>query len=93
MRCARALAFNFAFFGWTAILGTIVCRSSRTARGGQCVSAAFGRRASRLLRSSSARPPGRGLTESHTRCIIAMKHQSAWDALILPVVLGDLRPL
>jgi len=23
MRCARALAFNFAFFGWTAILGTI----------------------------------------------------------------------
>ena len=22
-------------------------------------------------------------------CIIAMKHQSAWDALILPIVLGD----
>jgi 1-acyl-sn-glycerol-3-phosphate acyltransferase len=25
----------------------------------------------------------------HSGCVIAMKHQSAWDALILPVVLGD----
>ena len=92
MSWARALAFNLASFAWTAILGTLGLPFLLTPR---AVTMRFGRFwASSILvllrlivglghevRGLDRLPPG--------GCIIAMKHQSAWDALILPVVLGD----
>jgi 1-acyl-sn-glycerol-3-phosphate acyltransferase len=92
MSWARALAFNFAFVAWTAILGTIGLPFLLAPR---AAAMAFGRFWARgvlvLLRAIVGLdhhivglghiPPG--------GCIIAMKHQSAWDALILPVVLDD----
>ena len=92
MTRARAVAFNIAFFAWTMILGTLglpfLLAPRRAAMG-------FGRFWSRgvlfLLRTIVGLdhrvirldriPPG--------GCIIAMKHQSAWDGVVLPVVLGD----
>jgi 1-acyl-sn-glycerol-3-phosphate acyltransferase len=96
MRWARALVFNFAFFAWTAILGTIGLPFLAAPR---AAAMRFGRFwASGVLallkvivgldhqiRGLDRIPPG--------GCIIAMKHQSAWDALILPVVLGDFAPV
>jgi 1-acyl-sn-glycerol-3-phosphate acyltransferase len=96
MRWARALAFNFAFFGWTAILGAVglpLLAGSRTAamRFG-CFWAASVLALLRVIvgldhqiRGLDRIPPG--------GCIIAMKHQSAWDALIIAVVLGDFAPV
>ncbi len=92
MSWARALAFNFAFFAWTAILGTLGLPFLLAPR---AVTMRFGRfwatsvlvllrlivRLGHEVRGLDRLPEG--------GCIIAMKHQSAWDALILPVVLGD----
>jgi 1-acyl-sn-glycerol-3-phosphate acyltransferase len=92
MRWARALAFNIAFFAWTGIVGTIglpFLAAPRTA------AMRFGRFWARgvlvLLRIIIGLDYQiRGLDRlPRDGCIIAMKHQSAWDALILPVVLGD----
>jgi len=92
MRWARALLFNVAFFGWTAIAGTVglpFLLAPRTA------TMKFGRFWSRgvlvLLRIIVGLDYQiRGLDRvPRDGCIIAMKHQSAWDTLILPVVLGD----
>ena len=92
MSWVRALAFNLAFFAWTAILGTLGLPFLLTPR---AMTMRFGRfwAASVLVllrlivglghevRGLDRLPPG--------GCIIAMKHQSAWDALVLPVMLGD----
>jgi 1-acyl-sn-glycerol-3-phosphate acyltransferase len=92
MSWARALAFNFAFFVWTAILGTIGLPFLFTPRR---VTMRFGRfwAASVLALLKLIVGLGheiRGLDRvPRGGCIIAMKHQSAWDTLILPVVLGD----
>ena len=90
MSWARAFAFNFAFFAWTAICGIAGLPFLLTPR---AVTMRFGRfwavGVLTLLRAivgleheirSLERLPRDG-------CIIAMKHQSAWDTLILPVVL------
>jgi 1-acyl-sn-glycerol-3-phosphate acyltransferase len=88
----KAFAFNFTFFAWTVILGTLGLPFLLAPR---AAAMAFGRfwaqGALFLLRTIVGLdhcisgldhiPPG--------GCIVAMKHQSAWDALILPVVLGD----
>ncbi|HEY1430344.1 MAG TPA: lysophospholipid acyltransferase family protein [Stellaceae bacterium] len=92
MSRARALAFNFAFFGWTAILGTLGLPFLFTPR---AVTMRFGRfwAASVLVLLRlivGLRHEIRGLDRvPRGGCVIAMKHQSAWDALVLPVVLGD----
>ncbi len=92
MNWIKALAFNFALLVWTLVLG-IVGLPFLLAR--RAAAMAFGRFWARgvlaLLRlvvrldhrvvGLDRIPPG--------GCIIAMKHQSAWDALILPIVLGD----
>lgn len=96
MTQVRALAFNIAFIAWTVVLGTVglpVLLAPRPA------AMAFGRFWSRgvlfLLRTivgldhrvvGFERVPVGG-------CIIAMKHQSAWDALILPLVLKHPAPV
>ena len=96
MSWVRALAFNFAVFAWTAILGVIGLPLLLAPRS---VTMRFGRFwASSVLgllkvivgldheiRGLDCIPRG--------GCIIAMKHQSAWDTLILPVVLRDPAPV
>jgi 1-acyl-sn-glycerol-3-phosphate acyltransferase len=92
MSWARALAFNLASVAWTAILGTIGLPFLFTPR---AVTMRFGRfwAASVLLLLRlivGLDHEIRGLDRvPRSGCIIAMKHQSAWDALALPVVLGD----
>jgi len=92
MSWARAFAFNFAFFAWTLILGTVGLPFLLTPR-------AVTMRCGRFWASSvlvllklivGLGHEVRGLDRvPRGGCIIAMKHQSAWDALALPVVLGD----
>jgi 1-acyl-sn-glycerol-3-phosphate acyltransferase len=92
MSWARALAFNFAFFAWTTILGIVGLPFLLTPR---AVTMRFGRfwASSVLVLLRLIVGLGhevRGLDRvPRSGCIIAMKHQSAWDALVLPVVLGD----
>jgi len=92
MSWARAFAFNFAFFAWTAIIGTLGLPFLLTPR---AVTMRFGRfwASSVLVLLRLIVGLGyevRGLDRvPRGGCIIAMKHQSAWDALALPVVLGD----
>jgi 1-acyl-sn-glycerol-3-phosphate acyltransferase len=92
MSWIRALAFNFAFLVWTVVLGTIGLPFLLAPRAGVMAFTRFWARGIlmllRLIVGLDHRiagldriPPG--------GCIIAMKHQSAWDALILPVILGD----
>jgi 1-acyl-sn-glycerol-3-phosphate acyltransferase len=89
---ARGLAFNIAFFGWTAIIGTIGLPFLLAPRG---ATMEFGRFWARsvlfLLRIIVGLDHEiRGLDRvPRGACIIAMKHQSTWDTLILPTVLGD----
>jgi 1-acyl-sn-glycerol-3-phosphate acyltransferase len=92
MSWARALAFNFAFLAWTVILGTIGLPFLVAPRAAAMAFGRFWARGALVLlklvvgldhriAGLDRIPPG--------GCIIAMKHQSAWDTLILPVVLGD----
>src|ERR1700724_3999102 len=87
MSWLRALAFNIAFFGVTAVLGVaalpLLLAPRRTAmRFGrfwaQCVLALLKAIVGLdgEIRGIEHLPPG--------GCLIAMKHQSAWDAPLLP---------
>ncbi len=92
MSRSRALAFNIAFFAVTALLGVAALPLLLAPRRWVM---RFGRFWARCvlgllktivgldgeIRGLEHIPPG--------PCIIAMKHQSAWDTLIMPVVLGD----
>ena len=89
---ARALIFNVAFFAWTAIAGTVglpflIAPRALTMRFGQF----WARTVLTLLRVIVGLDHEiRGLDRlPRSACIIAMKHQSAWDTLIPLVVLGD----
>ena len=89
---ARALAFNAAFFAWTAIAGTIglpflIAPRAVTMRFGQF----WARIVLVLLRVIVGLDHEiRGLDRvPRSACIIAMKHQSAWDTLIPLVVFKD----
>jgi 1-acyl-sn-glycerol-3-phosphate acyltransferase len=92
MSWARALAFNLAFFAWTAICGTLGLPFLLTPR---ALTMRFGRfwAASVLVLLKvivGLDYEIRGLDRlPRDGCIVAMKHQSAWDTLILPVALGD----
>src|SRR5271169_4987763 len=92
MSWARALAFNCALLAWTVVLGTIGLPFLLAPR---AAAMAFGRLWARgvlvllkLIVGLDHRVAGLDRIPSGG-CIIAMKHQSAWDALILPIVLGD----
>lgn len=89
---ARCLAFNVAFFAWTVIAGTIalpfliapraaVMRFGRFWAQGVLVLLRVIVGLSHEIRGLERIPCG--------GCIVAMKHQSTWDTLILPIVLGD----
>ena len=88
----RALLFNLAFFGLTGLLGLaglplLLARRETVMRFGRfwagCVLALL-----RAIVGLDGEIRGRDRLPSGA-CIVAMKHQSAWDTLILPVVLGD----
>ena len=89
---ARALIFNIAFFAWTAIAGAVglpflIAPRALTMRFGQF----WARTVLMLLRVIVGLDDEiRGLDRvPRSACIIAMKHQSAWDTMIPLVVLGD----
>jgi 1-acyl-sn-glycerol-3-phosphate acyltransferase len=96
MNWGRALAFNIVFFIWTALIGTLGLPFLLAPR---AVTMRFGRFWASsvlvLLRTIVGLDHEiRGLDRvPRAGCVIAMKHQSAWDALILPVVLGDPAPV
>jgi 1-acyl-sn-glycerol-3-phosphate acyltransferase len=93
---ARAVAFNFALVAWTLIAGSaglpLLLAPRKVVMG-------FGRFWSQgvvmLLRAIVGldhriigldRVPAGG-------CVVAMKHQSAWDAIVMPLALGDPAPI
>ena len=92
MMLLRALLFNIAFFVGTVVIGIAGLAALLMPRR---IVMAFGRWWARYvlaslklivgldgeIRGRDNIPPG--------ACLIAMKHQSAWDTLILPVLLGD----
>jgi 1-acyl-sn-glycerol-3-phosphate acyltransferase len=92
MRGLRALLFNLAFWTDTALLGVLGLPFLLTPRR---TAMHFGRFWAQTvlallklivgldgeIRGREHIPPG--------GCLIAMKHQSAWDTLILPPLLGD----
>jgi 1-acyl-sn-glycerol-3-phosphate acyltransferase len=92
MSRVRALVFNLLFMLWTVTIGTLalplLLAPRRTAM-------RFGRFWARSVLVLLRLVVGldheiRGLDRLPAGgSIIAMKHQSAWDALILPIVLGD----
>ena len=96
MRWGRALAFNLTFYVWTALIGALGLPFLLAPR---VVTMRFGRFWASsvlvLLRAIVGLDHEiRGLDRlPRGGCIIAMKHQSAWDALILPVVLVDPAPV
>lgn len=92
MRLLRALLFNAAFFLWTLLIGLIglpvLLTSRRTAmRFGTLWSAvslrllAWTVGLTHEMRGAENLPKG--------GAIIALKHQSAWDTLMLPVLFPD----
>jgi 1-acyl-sn-glycerol-3-phosphate acyltransferase len=92
----RSLVFNFAFFLWAAVLGLLglplMLLSRRAAAG---IGRFWSKGSVWLLRhivglehefrGLGRVPPG--------GCIVAMKHQSAWDAVILSIALYDPVPV
>jgi 1-acyl-sn-glycerol-3-phosphate acyltransferase len=92
MSWLRALAFNIAFFAVTALLGVAGLPMLLAPRR---LVMRFGRFWARCVLALLKAIVGldgevRGLEHlPRGPSIIAMKHQSAWDTLILPVVLGD----
>lgn len=88
----RSLAFNTGFFLLTAGLGVLALPVLLAPRR---VVMRFGRFWARSVLALLRATVGldweiRGLDKIPPGpCLIAMKHQSAWDTLILPVVLGD----
>ena len=92
MSWLRPLLFNIAFFGLTAVMGVVGLPFLFSPRRWVM---AFGRFWARSVLGALKLIVGlsgdiRGLNNIPAGgCVIAMKHQSAWDTLILPVVLGD----
>ena len=88
----RALAFYVAFFGVTALLGVAGLPLLLAPRGWVMRFGRFWARCVLALLKEIVGLDGEIRGRGHVPagpCIIAMKHQSAWDTLILPVVLDD----
>ena len=88
----RALAFNIAFFGVTALLGVGALPVLLAPRETAMRFGRFWARCVLALLKAIVGLDGEIRGAEHLprgACLIAMKHQSAWDTLILPIVLGD----
>lgn len=92
MSWIRALAFNLIFVGWTILVGTLGLPFLLAPRR---AAMEFGRWWAKSVLALLKAVVGLGYEiRGRERLpqgayILAMKHQSAWDALILPIVLGD----
>ncbi|HZT88665.1 MAG TPA: lysophospholipid acyltransferase family protein [Stellaceae bacterium] len=92
MPLIRSIAFNLVFFAWTAVIGTAALPVLLAPRQ---VNMRFGRWWAATVLALLKATVGlageiRGLEKVPAGgCLIAMKHQSSWDALIAPVALGD----
>jgi 1-acyl-sn-glycerol-3-phosphate acyltransferase len=92
MSWARSLAFNLALFAWTAVLCTfglplLLAPRTATIRLGRFWASSI---LVFLKTTVGIHHEIRGLDRiPRDGCIIAMKHQSAWDTLIIPVVLRN----
>src|SRR4029077_10844249 len=92
MSWLRALAFNIAFFGVTAMLGVAALPLLLAPRATAMRFGRFWARCVLALLRAIVGLDGEIRGAEHLprgACLIAMKHQSAWDTLILPVMLGD----
>ncbi|HVC56859.1 MAG TPA: lysophospholipid acyltransferase family protein [Stellaceae bacterium] len=92
MSWLRALLFNVAFYAITALLGVLGLPLLLAPRHLVMDFGRFWARSVLALLRAIVGLDGeiRGLEHlPRGPCLIAMKHQSAWDTLILPIVLGD----
>jgi 1-acyl-sn-glycerol-3-phosphate acyltransferase len=92
MSWLRALLFNVAFFAVTALLGVAGLPLLLAPRAWVMRFGRFWARCALALLKAIVGLDGEIRGREHLPAgpaIIAMKHQSAWDTLILPVVLGD----
>jgi len=92
MSWLRALAFNIAFFGVTALLGMAALPLLLAPRETVMRFGRFWARCVLWLLKAIVGLDGEIRGAEHLprgACLIAMKHQSAWDTLILPILLGD----
>jgi 1-acyl-sn-glycerol-3-phosphate acyltransferase len=92
MSWLRALAFNIAFFAVTAMLGVAGLPMLLAPRRSVMSFGRFWARCVLALLRAIVGLDGEIRGAEHLprgACLIAMKHQSAWDTLILPIVLGD----
>ncbi len=92
MSWLRAFAFNLAFFGVTALLGVAGLPYLLAPRHRAMDFGRFWARCVLWLLKMIVGLDGTVRGREHIpagACLIAMKHQSAWDTLMLPIVLGD----
>lgn len=92
MSWRRSLAFNIAFYGVTAVLGVVGLPLLLAPRSWVMHFGRFWARCVLALLRALVGLDGEIRGFEHLPigpCIIAMKHQSAWDTLILPVILDD----
>jgi 1-acyl-sn-glycerol-3-phosphate acyltransferase len=92
MSWLRALAFNIAFVAVTGLLGIAGLPMLLAPRRRVMAFGRFWARCVLALLRAIVGLDGEVRGREHLPrgpCIVAMKHQSAWDTLILPVVLGD----
>jgi 1-acyl-sn-glycerol-3-phosphate acyltransferase len=96
MRWLRAGVFNLAYFAWTAILGTLGLPFLLAPRRAAMAFGRFWSQGVLFLLRAIIGLDWRVLGREHVpngACIVAMKHQSAWDAIALPLVLDDPAPV
>jgi 1-acyl-sn-glycerol-3-phosphate acyltransferase len=92
----RAAAFNVAFVVWTAIVGTVGLPLLLAPRRAAVRLGRFWSQGVVFLLRAIVGLDYRIAGLDHIPeggCIVAMKHQSAWDAIVMPVVLDDPAPV
>jgi 1-acyl-sn-glycerol-3-phosphate acyltransferase len=92
MSSVRALLFNLAFYLWTAVIGLcalplLLAPRRVVMRFGTMWSAVTLRLLGWIVGLTHEVRGRENLPDG--ACIIAMKHQSAWDTLAMPVIFGD----
>jgi 1-acyl-sn-glycerol-3-phosphate acyltransferase len=96
MGWTKAILFNIAYWTWTAVIGTLGLPFLLAPRGAAMRFGRFWSRGVLLLLRAIVGLDHRIVGLDHIPpggAIIAMKHQSAWDAIALPVVLDDPAPV
>lgn len=96
MDWAKAILFNIAYWTWTAVIGTLGLPFLLAPRRAAMRFGRFWSRGVLLLLQAIVGLDHRILGLEHVPpggAVIAMKHQSAWDAIALPVVLDDPAPV